>query len=87
MTNGLPGLVLALLMGLGAGAAAADDLVGTVEKLDANSRSIWIGGVAYQIEADSTPLAFDDVKVGDKVRLTFERTGTGNVATAMAPAK
>ncbi len=83
----LLGSVLGLSIGFSAAAALADDLVGTVEKLDPNSSSIWIGGVSYQVEGQSEPLKFADIKVGDKVHITFDRAGTGNVASSVAPAK
>lgn len=73
--------------GLAAGTALADDITGTVEKVDAASNSVWIGGVSYQIEAHSAPLKFADIKVGDKVRVTFDHSGDGNIASAVAPAK
>ena len=74
-------------IGLAAGAALADDITGTVEKVDATSNSIWIGGVPYQIEGQSVPLKFSDINVGDKVRVTFDHSSDGNIASAVAPAK
>ena len=76
-----------LVIGFVAGAALADDITGTVEKVDATSNSVWIGGVPYQIEGQSAPLKFSDIKVGDKVRVTFDHSGDGNIASAVAPAK
>lgn len=76
-----------LSVGFAAGTALADDITGTVEKVDATSNSVWIGGVPYQIEDQSAPLKFGDINVGDKVRVTFDHSGDGNIASAVAPAK
>jgi len=43
--------------------------------------------VAYQVDGQSEPLKFADIKVGDKVHVTFDRAGSGNIASSVAPAK
>jgi hypothetical protein len=81
------GSVLGLALGLAAGAAWADSTSGTVEKLDPSRNIIWVGGVPYQVEEQSAPLKYGDIKVGQKVTIEFIRSGNGNVASMVAPAK
>ena len=70
---------LALPLLLGAGAAMADQAVGTVEKVDPSTKTVWVNGNPYHIEDDAAPLKFEDIKVGEKVRLEYN---TGGGATS-----
>ncbi len=56
----------------GAGVAMADQTVGTVEKIDPATRTIWVAGSPFHLEDDSAPLKFAEIKVGQKVRLEYD---------------
>ncbi len=64
--------VLATGMLVGIGAAKADQAEGMVEKVEPETKTVWVGGNPYHIEDDSAPLTFAEVKVGAKVRLEFD---------------
>ena len=64
--------LVALASLAGAGVARADQAVGTVERIDPATRTIWVAGNPYHLEDDATPLAFADIVVGQKVRLEFD---------------
>ena len=70
---------LALPLLFGAGAAMADEVTGTIEKVDASTNTVWVNGNPYHIEDDAAPLKFADIKVGEKVRLSYN---TGNSAAS-----
>jgi hypothetical protein len=72
---------LALPVLLGAGAAMADQTIGTVEKIDPDTKTIWVNGNPFHFEDGVVPLKFADIKVGDKVRLEYD-TGTNDVDEA-----
>jgi Cu/Ag efflux protein CusF len=78
---------LALPFVLSAGMALADQVSGTVEKVDASSNTVWIGGSPYQFEAQTAPVKFSEVKAGDKLELQFERAGNGNIVYEAKPGK
>ena len=45
--------IFALPLLLGAGVALADEVTGTVEKVDASTMSVWVNGNPYHIEDDA----------------------------------
>jgi len=64
--------LVAMPLLLSAGIARADQAVGTVEKVDPATKTIWVGGNPYHIEDDAAPLSFADIAVGERVRLEFD---------------
>ena len=68
---------LALPLLLSAGVAWAEQTVGTVEKVDPSTKTVWVNGNPYHIEDQAAPLKFEDIKVGEKVRLEHDSTGRG----------
>lgn len=77
----------ALPMLLGAGAAFADQVIGTVQKLEPERRAVWINDSPYLFEEQAAPLKFQDVQLGEKLRLYFTRSGDGNFVTQAEKAK
>jgi hypothetical protein len=70
----------ALPLLLSAGVASADEVVGTVQKLDPESRMVWIGDQPYQFQDKvAGSVQYTSVKPGDKLKLNFDRSGDGNV--------
>ena len=69
------------MLWLGAGAALADQVEGTVEKVDPNSNTVWINGSPYQLEGQAAGLKITEIKVGEKVRLQYD-VNTNNVYQA-----
>jgi len=77
----------ALPMLLGAGAAFADQVIGTVQKLEPERRAVWINDTPYLLEEQAAPLKFQDIAVGDKLRLEFTASGDGNYVSEADKAK
>jgi hypothetical protein len=64
--------VLALPLLLAAGAARADQVVGTVESVDPASGTVVVNGQPYHLESGDAGLKAKDIKVGEKVRLEYD---------------
>jgi urocanate hydratase len=75
---------LGLAVTLMAGVALADQVEGTVEKVDANTNTVWINGQPYKFEG-AVKLKVSEIQVGQKLRLQYD-VNTNNVYEA-EPAK
>ena len=73
-------LALPMLL-LGAGAALADQVEGTVERVDPSSNTVWVNGSPYQLEGQGAGLKITEIKAGEKVRLQYD-VNTNNVYQA-----
>lgn len=71
--NRLLAAALALPLALGGGAAMADQVVGTVESVDAANNIVVVNGQPYTFEP-AVKLKPADIKVGEKVRLEYNAT-------------
>ena len=78
---------LALSVVSGVGVAVADEVTGTVQKLEPERRAVWIDDSPYLFEEQAAPLKFQDVQLGEKLRLYFTRSGDGNFVTQAEKAK
>lgn len=76
---------LALPLLLGAGAAMADQVTGTVEKVDPNSNTVWVNGQPWMLNQNAAGLKITEMQVGQKVSLEYD-VNTNNVSLA-TPAK
>ena len=72
---------VALPLLLGAGAALADQVVGTVESVDPATNTVVVDGQPYQLEGQVAGLEITEIKAGEKVRLEYD-VNTNNVYEA-----
>jgi hypothetical protein len=63
---------LALPLLLGAGAALADQVIGTVESVDPATSTVVVNGQPYRLEGQAAGLEITEIKAGDKVRLEYD---------------
>jgi hypothetical protein len=63
---------LALPLLLGAGAALADQVVGTVESVDPATNTVVVNGQPYRLEGQVAGLKITEIKAGEKVRLEYD---------------
>lgn len=78
--NRLLAAALTLPLILGAGAAIAEQVTGTVESVDPNTNTVVVNGVPYIFE-NGVKLKVADIKVGEKLRLEYD-VNTNNVSQA-----
>ena len=71
--------VFAMSLLLAAGAAVAEQATGTVESVDANSKTVVINGQPYMLENGAAGLKIDEIKIGEKVTVQFD-VNTNNVS-------
>ena len=64
--------LVAVAMLAGVSVAKADQAEGTVEKVEPETKTVWVGGNPYHIEDDAAPLKFEELKVGSKIVLEFD---------------
>ena len=62
---------VALPLLLGAGAALADQVVGTVESVDPATNTVVVNGQPYRLEGQVAGLKITEIKPGEKVRLEY----------------
>jgi hypothetical protein len=63
---------LALPLLLGAGAALADQVIGTVESVDPATSTVVVNGQPCRLEGQAAGLKITEIKAGDKVRLEYD---------------
>jgi hypothetical protein len=63
---------VALPLLLGAGAALADQVVGTVESVDPATNTVVVDGQPYRLEGQAAGLKITEIKAGEKVRLEYD---------------
>ena len=68
-----------LALMLGAGAAMAESMTGTVESVDPMTKTVVINGQPYMLEGQAAGLKIDEIKVGEKVTVEFD-VNTNNVS-------
>jgi hypothetical protein len=68
-----------LALVLGAGAALAESMTGTVESVDANAKTVVVNGQPYMLEGQASGLKIDEIKVGEKVTIQYD-VNTNNVS-------
>lgn len=75
----------ALVLGLSAVSAHADDVEGEIESVDAEAKSIMVDGKTYstneQTEYEDELKSFDDLKQGLRVEVDYEETNGEMIAT------
>lgn len=76
--NKLLTCALALPLLLGAGAAMAESMTGTVESVDPTTKTVVVNGQPYMLEGQAAGLKIDEIKVGEKVTVEFD-ANTNNV--------
>ncbi len=69
----------ALSLLLGAGAAMAESMTGTVDSVDPNSKTVVINGQPYMLEGQASGLKIDEIKAGEKVTIEYD-VNTNNVS-------
>jgi hypothetical protein len=63
---------LALPLFLGAGAAVAESMTGTVESVDPTTRTVVVDGQPYILEGQASGLKVDEIKAGEKVTIQYD---------------
>jgi hypothetical protein len=79
-------LAAVTVLGLGVGAARADDRVGTVQAVHGRTFTLDDGNV-YHLETNTAPEARAELKVGNKVRVTYEANADANYVSDIQPVR
>ena len=74
-----PVAAAALALLLGAGAAMAESMTGTVDSVDPNAKTIVVNGQPYMLEGQASGLKIDEIKAGEKVTIQYD-VNTNNVS-------
>jgi Cu/Ag efflux protein CusF len=79
------GLALGTALGLAASAALAENLEGTIEKIDRNAKTMVVEGEVFDVtEVMTAGATLDDLKEGDKVDVFYtEKKNEDDQHTAM----
>ncbi len=72
-----------LLVAASSMAQASESITGEIGAVDLNARTIELEGVTFQLDES---IKVDDLKVGEKVTVTYDEADGKVMATALAPA-
>jgi hypothetical protein len=84
-------LAAAAVLGLGIGAAQANDRVGVIQSVGADGRTFTLDdGNVYHLQTNASPSAMEiikQMKAGQKVRVTYEANASANYVSNIQPAQ